>query len=96
MTRSYEVAYLLKEGSTADTAKKRIREYLEESSVTFSSDSDMGTRKLAYEIFKNRETITKAFYYFTKVEADPKSLPVFERLLKYDEDIIRYMINRED
>ncbi len=96
MTRSYEIAYLLKEGGTADATKKRIREYLEKNSVAFSSDSDMGTRKLAYEIFKNRETITRAFYYFTKVEADPKSLPELERLLKYDEDIIRYMINRED
>lgn len=96
MTRPYEIAYLLKEGGSVDATKKRIREYIDQNSVTFSSDSDMGTRKLAYEIFKNRETITKAFYYFTKVEADPKSLPEFERLLKYDEDIIRYMINREE
>lgn len=96
MVRNYEVAFLLREGDAIKGAIERIKEYFGGIEASIEKDSDMGTRELAYEIIKNREKFKKAFYYFANVKAETTSLPDFETKLKYDTDVIRYMIVRED
>ena len=92
MTRNYEVAFLLKEGEVAKQAAERIKDYLSKVSAVVTKEGDLGTRQLAYVIHRNREDFHKAFYYILQVDIDTDAILKFERQLKFDEDIIRYMI----
>lgn len=95
MARNYEIAFLLREGEPVAETKVRIKEYLDKIKATIVKDDDMGTRELAYIILKNREKFKRAYYYFVYAEAEQTQLPVFETSLKYDTDVIRYMILAE-
>lgn len=92
MTRNYEAAFLLKEGEAAKAAAERIKEYLSKVKATVVKEGDLGTRQLAYVIHRNREDFHKAFYYILNVDMDTDAVLKFEKQLKFDEDIIRYMI----
>jgi small subunit ribosomal protein S6 len=92
MNRNYEVAFLLKEGEVARLAVERIKDYLSKVKATVVKEGDLGTRQLAYVIHRNREDFHKAFYYILHMEIDTEAISKFERQLKFDEDIIRYMI----
>ncbi len=92
MERPYEVAFLLKEGEAAKAAVDRIKDYLSKSKGSLKKEHDLGTRTLAYVIHRNREDFHKAFYYFLNLEMSSDSLAKFERQLKFDEDVIRYMV----
>jgi len=91
MVRNYEIAFLLREGREKETIEA-IKSYLEGLSANIENESDMGNRQLAYEIRKNRERFNRAFYYFLYLSIDPVNLPEFERKLKLNEDVIRYMV----
>lgn len=92
MARKYEIAFLIREGEAVDAAKERLKGYLTKVGATVDNESDMGVRKLAYEIIKERQKIRKAFYYFINFSADPEMLPAFETDLKYDESVIRHLL----
>jgi small subunit ribosomal protein S6 len=92
MIRKYEIAFLIKEGEISKTTVERIREYFKKLKAVIANESDMGTRQLAYPIHRNREDFKKAYYHIAKVEMDTKNIPEFERLMKFDEDIIRHML----
>jgi small subunit ribosomal protein S6 len=90
--RIYEVAFLVKEGDIAKAVVERIKGYITRAKGAFSAETDMGTRSLAYTIFKNREKFNRAFYYFVKAEFETTQVPEFTRLIKLDEDIIRHLV----
>jgi small subunit ribosomal protein S6 len=92
MIRKYEIAFLIKEGEIAKAAVERIREYFKKLKAGIINESDMGTRQLAYQIHRNREDFRKAYYHIVRIEMDTKKIPEFERLVKFDEDIIRHML----
>ncbi len=92
MVREYEITFLIKEGEIVKSAVERIKDYLSKIKANLVSENDMGTRQLAYNIHRNREDFVRAFYYFIKVEMDTVTIPELERRIKFDEDIIRYMI----
>lgn len=92
MKRKYEMAFLLKEGEAAVQAQNRLKEYLKRFDGVCVSDSNMGVRELAYVIHKNRQKFPRAFYYFVEVEMEPVNIEPFEKLVRYDEDIIRHMV----
>lgn len=92
MTRNYEAAFLLKEGEAAKQCAERIKEYLSKVKATVVKEGDLGTRQLAYVIHRNREDFHKAFYLILNLEMDTDAVTKFEKQLKFDEDIIRYMI----
>jgi small subunit ribosomal protein S6 len=47
-----------------------------------------GNRQLAYPIGKNRT----GYYVVAQFNGDPEALPEFERALKLDEDLLRYLV----
>lgn len=96
MVRKYEVTFLLKEGEIAKAAAERIKEYFAKAKATVTGEHDMGTRQLAYQIHRNREDFSRAFYYFIKADMNPQSIAAVEKKFKFDEDIIRYMVVVED
>ncbi|NPV01456.1 MAG: 30S ribosomal protein S6 [Brevinematales bacterium] len=96
MNRKYEIAFLLREGESAENAIVRIKDNLDKHQSAVTKEDKMGLRDLAYEIRKKREKFHRAMYYFVKADARIESLPEIERIFKLDEDIIRYMILLED
>lgn len=92
MLKTYEIAFLIKEGEIVKQTVERIKEYFSKIKANLVSENDMGTRHLAYKIHRNREDFHRAFYYFARVEMDTTAIPDFEKKIKFDEDVIRYMI----
>ncbi|MCX7883316.1 MAG: 30S ribosomal protein S6 [Brevinematales bacterium] len=90
--RKYEMAFLLKEGEASVQAQTRLKDYLKRFHGVLLGDSNMGVRDLAYVIHKNRQKFPRAFYYFMEVEMDPAQVEAFEKLVRYDEDVIRHMV----
>jgi small subunit ribosomal protein S6 len=92
MIRKYEITFLIKEGEIVKATVERIREYFKKLKAGIVNESDMGTRQLAYPIHRNREDFRRAYYHIATIEMDTKKIPEFERLIKFDEDIIRHML----
>ncbi len=92
MKRKYEMAFLLKEGEPSVQAQSRLKDYLKRFNGVVVAESNMGVRELAYVIHKNRQKFVRAFYYFLDVEMDPSQVDAFEKLVHYDEDVIRHMV----
>ncbi len=96
MSRKYEIAFLIREGETIEETVKRIKGYFKKAELELVKEDNMGVKSLAYEIIKARESYHKAYYYFANVEGDATAIPVFEAAIKYDQDVIRHLVNRED
>jgi len=52
----------------------------------------MGKRRLAYEINDNRD----GYYTLTNFQANPDAVNELERIMKISDEVIRYLIIRED
>ena len=53
---------------------------------------DMGKRKLAYEIKKNKE----AYYMQINFESKPEAIAELERIYRITDDIMKYIIVKKD
>ena len=89
MTRQYEAVYVF-DASLEDAA---ISEKLDRFHGLLGSPSDMqlnhwGRRQLAYPIGR-RET---GYYVVARFGADPLTLPEYERALKLDDSVVRYLV----
>ncbi|URA10765.1 30S ribosomal protein S6 [Thermospira aquatica] len=92
MKRTYEMAFLLKEGEASVQAQSRIKDYVKRFNGVVVTESNMGLRDLAYVIHKKRQKFLRAFYYFLDVEMETSQVDAFEKLVHYDEDVIRHMV----
>ncbi|MEO7962719.1 MAG: 30S ribosomal protein S6 [Gemmatimonadaceae bacterium] len=90
MSRQYEAVYIF--DSTLEDAA--IQEKLAKHHALLHTTGDeitvdtWGRRQLAYKIGR-RET---GFYILARITVDPKHLPEFERSLKLDDGVVRYLI----
>ncbi len=89
MTRQYEAVYVF--DSTLEDAA--IITKLDRFSGLLGSPADMqlnhwGRRSLAYPIGR-RDT---GYYVVARFGAEPTTLPEFERALKLDEGVVRYLV----
>ena len=90
MSRKYEAVYIF--DSTLEEAA--INERLNRFSGLLGQPKDLtvdhwGRRQLAYPIGR-RET---GYYVVSHFEAEPQVLPEYERALKLDESVVRYLIS---
>ncbi len=53
---------------------------------------ELGKRKLAYEIQKNKE----AYYVVFTFEANPASIAEFERVLRITDEVIKFIVIKKD
>ena len=88
--REYEAVYIF-DSALEDTA---ITDKLSKHHALLSTDQEItldhwGRRQLAYQI-KKRDT---GYYIVARFTAEPKVLPEFERALKLDEGVLRYLIS---
>ncbi|MGL4366713.1 MAG: 30S ribosomal protein S6 [Brevinemataceae bacterium] len=96
MSKQYEVAFLLRESEHV-AAMERIKAAVSKvEAEVVAENTKMGVRELAYVIAKNREKFQRAFYYFINIQATPEQITGFEELIKYDQGIIRRLVNLEN
>lgn len=93
--RNYELMYIQRpeveeESRTSNT--ERFQSIITNSGGEITNVEDMGKRRLAYEIDKNRE----GYYVLTNFKAEPEAVSELERIMKINDDVIRYLIVRED
>ncbi len=91
----YEIMYIinptiLEEGRDAVIAK--VDAILTESGATLTKTEKWGERKLAYPIDKKKT----GFYVLTTLEMDGTRLVEVERKLNITEEVMRYIIVKQD
>ena len=89
MTRPYEAVYILDSALEETAINEKLTRYQE----LLGNPADLtvdhwGRRQLAYQIGR-KDT---GYYVVSRFTADPTLLPEFERALKLDEGMVRYLI----
>lgn len=93
--KHYEVLFIVKPTLTEDEAKQKVdfvKEIIAKNGGEVASVVEMGTRKLAYPI-KKYERGTYFVVYFV---APPKLIEELIRNIRYNEDIIRFLVVKYD
>ena len=90
MSRQYEAVYIFDSALEDAVIQEKIAKHHALLGTTEEIKVDhWGRRQLAYKIGR-RET---GYYVLARITCDPKTLPEFERALKLDEGVIRYLIS---
>lgn len=90
MMRAYETMLVLKadlEEATRDAVIEKYEGVVVKEGGSVQPTTKLGKRRLAYEINKNRE----GFYALLNFEANNTTPAELERLLKIDENVLRYL-----
>jgi small subunit ribosomal protein S6 len=89
--KKYEIMYIVNPSLDQDQTKKVV----ESVNAIFTNNEskvlevkELGLKDLAYEINHNR----KGYYVWAEVEANNQAVNEFNRILGYDENILRYII----
>ncbi|MCG1907093.1 30S ribosomal protein S6 [Staphylococcus epidermidis] len=94
--RTYEIMYIVRPNIEEDAKKalvERFNDILASEGSEVLEEKDWGKRRLAYEINDFKE----GFYNIVRIKTDNnKSTDEFQRLAKINDDIIRYIVIRED
>ena len=94
--RTYEIMYIVRPNIEEDAKKALVERFngiLASEGSEFLEEKDWGKRRLAYEINDFKE----GFYNIVRIKTDNnKSTDEFQRLAKINDDIIRYIVIRED
>lgn len=89
--KKYEIMYILK-SSLDDAARKaeieKLHTILTSNGGKIANVNEWGLRELAYEIKKE----TKGFYVVVKVETDSVALKEFDRLTRFDNNVLRTLV----
>ena len=89
--KKYEIMYILK-SSLDDAARKaeieKLHGILTANGGKIANVNEWGLRELVYEIKKE----TKGFYVVVKVETDSVALKEFDRLTRFDNNVLRTLV----
>lgn len=89
--RPYEVVYIFDPSlgeDEIDTKLERYHDVVTGDGGEVTAVDHWGSRQLAYPI----EGSNTGFYVVAQFEAEPDQLPEFERLLKLEDDLMRYLL----
>lgn len=90
--RDYEVVYIFDSALGEESIDEKVERY--NGMLTASEGAEVkavdrwGKRQLAYPIRKK----PNGYYVVAQLHTDPVALPEFERALKLDEEVLRYLI----
>ncbi|MDU0422900.1 30S ribosomal protein S6 [Staphylococcus haemolyticus] len=94
--RTYEIMYVVRPNIEEDAKKavvERFNSILASEGSEVLEEKDWGKRRLAYEI----EDFKEGFYNIVRIKTDNnRATDEFQRLAKISDDIIRYIVIRED
>jgi small subunit ribosomal protein S6 len=91
MTRQYEVVYIFDSALEETAINERLARFLaliQHDGGEAPQVSHWGKRTLAYPI-KKHDT---GYYVVAKFDADATALPEFERAIKLDEGVLRFLV----
>ena len=91
MTRQYEVVYIFDSALEEAAINERLARFhalIQQSGIEPPQVTHWGKRTLAYPI-KKHDT---GYYVVAKFEADPTALPEFERAIKLEEGVTRFLV----
>ncbi len=86
--REYEIVYILDSTLDQDSVDAKLEVFHAALGGEVATVDHWGVRQLAYPIRKSQT----GYYVIVHVAADPAGLPEFERLLKLDEETMRYLV----
>ena len=86
--RQYEVVYIFDATLDQAAVDQKLEAFHGKLGGEVAALDHWGTRQLAYPVGKS----STAYYVVAHLEADPAGLPEFERLLKLDEQVLRYLV----
>lgn len=90
MPRQYEVVYIFDSALEETAVNERLARFhslLQQPGIEAPQVSHWGKRTLAYPI-KKHET---GYYVIAKFDAEPSALPEFERAIKLDDGVLRFL-----
>lgn len=92
MTRDYEVVYIFHPTLEEPRVNEKLERYhglvAGENGGEITAVDHWGMRQLAYPV----EDQTSGYYVVTHLATDSDKLPEFERILKLDEELLRYLV----
>lgn len=92
--RKYEVMYIIRPTVESENVKTIVNKF-NELFVRYDSKvlelKELGLKFLAYEIEHHR----KGYYIWMKVEANNDAIVEFNRVVRIDEDVIRFIVVKE-
>ena len=86
--RAYEIVYILDGALDQAAVDAKLETFHKALGGEITAIDHWGVRQLAYPIGK----AGTGYYVIVQVAADPVALPEFERLLRLDEEIMRYLL----
>ncbi|MYH51824.1 MAG: 30S ribosomal protein S18 [Gemmatimonadetes bacterium] len=86
--RPYEIVYVLDSALEREAVDEKLDSFHSVLGGEITVVDHWGVRQLAYPIRKSKT----AYYVIVQVTTDPDALPEFERLLRLDEETMRYLI----
>ncbi len=86
---SYQLTVLIKL-ALEDSERKELLDSITKRFGKMIKEDLWGNRDLSYPILHQ----TKAYFAHYEFEADPKEVPVLDKSLKLNEDILRYLLIR--
>ncbi len=86
--RHYEIVYILDSTLGREAVDEKLESFHQALRGEIATVDHWGVRQLAYPIAR----VKTGYYVIVQVAADPTALPEFERLLKLDEQTMRYLI----
>lgn len=94
MKREYKVYFVINPAIGPGEIEKitnKITHYLDVAKCEAVNINKIGEKKLAYEINKD----TKGYYTAINFKCEPSSIAELSRMLQLDDNIIRFMVNKE-
>ena len=90
--RDYEVVYIFDSAVPEEEINEKLDRYhallTEQGAAEITAVDHWGRRQLAYAINKK----TNGYYVVVQFKSETGALPEFERLLKLDEGLLRYLL----
>ena len=89
--RPYEVVYIFDSALPEDRINEKLERYnaqLKGAGGEITATDHWGRRQMTYAIKKKQA----GYYVIVQFQSPTEALPEFERLLKLDEDLLRYLV----
>ncbi|MBE3554035.1 MAG: 30S ribosomal protein S6 [Thermicanus sp.] len=93
--RNYEILFILRPDLTeeeVEASREKVKSIISDNGGEVTKLDPMGKRRLAYEIQDYREGIYTVIYF----TGDDKTVKELDRVVRITEDIIRYLIVKND
>lgn len=93
--RAYEVVYIIKpnlEDEAIDQVVAKYENVITSNGGEIQKTDRWGKRRLAYEI----DDFSEGYYVVVNLTAEPAVVRELERIFKISDDVIRYLIVRQD